>query len=324
MDAQVVHALDRERRRNRKIDQEPEAGSRYAPPAMKAPTSDTLERIAAALAWAEAHLDRRITVADVARRALYSPFHFHRMVSGLTGVPLMELLRRRRLTIAAEALRDADRPILEIALDAGFDSQEAFTRAFKVFGGATPGRYRRDPAAGTVVPTPPLDLLPLEPPGDRTMEPKFLDLPALDLVGLAGRFVVGETEGIPALWMRFVQAWQDAGRPFPRVSYGVCYDESAGSEGEAVPFTYLAAFELEGEPPEGLEVRSVPANRYAVFTHHGPVAAIGETYGWIFGTWLPTSGYRRPDGPDFERYDERFDDEALTGEVDIYVPVAEA
>lgn len=156
------------------------------------------------------------------------------------------------------------------------------------------------------------------------MDPKIVDLPALHVAGLAGRFAVGRTEGIPALWMRFVQAWQGAGRPFPKISYGVCYDESDGAGSEAVPFTYLAAFPLEegADAPEGLEMRTVPANRYAVFTHRGAVRTIGETYDRIFGTWLPSSGYRRAEGPDFERYDERFDDEALTGEVDIYVPVA--
>lgn len=296
---------------------------------MKAPAANTLERIAGALGWAEANLDRRITVADVARRAYYSPFHFHRLFTGLTGGSLMEFLRRRRMTIAAESLRASDRPILEIALDAGFDSQEAFTRAFKTFSGATPGRFRRDPVGAVASATAPLDLSTLELStlrGGSMMEPKFVDLSAFDVVGLAGRFVVGKTEGIPALWGQFIGTWQKAGKAFPDVSYGVCYDESDGTGGEALPFSYLAAFPIgEGlETPTGLERRTLPANQYAVFTHRGPVMEIQKTYADIFGSWLPTSGYRRGEGPDFELYDERFDDKTMSGEVDIYLPVTKS
>ena len=294
---------------------------------MKAPAASTLARIAAALAWAEGHLATRLTVADVARRAHYSPFHFHRLFSGLTGESLMDFLRRRRLTLAARALRDSDRPILEVAFDAGFDSQEAFTRAFKSFSGVTPGRYRRDPDVGAVPSAAPfgLDTLPAL-RGESTMDPKFVDLPAFTVVGLSGRFVVGKTEGIPALWGDLCGRWEQDGCAFPRVSYGLCYDESEGAEGEAVPFTYLAGFASEDaeKTPDGLEMRALPANHYAVFTHQGPVMAIGETYGKIFGTWLPTSGYRRGEGPDFELYDERFDEKTMGGEVDIYLPVVKS
>jgi len=292
---------------------------------MKAPATSTLERIAGALAWAESHLDARITVADVARRAHYSPFHFHRMFSGLTGEPLMDFLRRRRLSLAAHALRASDRTILDIAYDAGFDSQEAFTRAFKSFSGVTPGRYRRDPAAGAVTSTAPFDLATLTAlRGGSTMDPKFVDLPEFTVVGLSGKFVVGKTEGIPALWGDLCGRWERDGCAFPRVSYGLCFDESDGAQGEAVPFSYLAGFAADDveKTPDGLESRSLPANHYAVFTHHGPVMGIGDTYGKIFGTWLPQSGYRRAEGPDFELYDERFDEKTMSGEVDIYLPVA--
>ena len=139
-----------------------------------------------------------------------------------------------------------------------------------------------------------------------------------------GEEVVGKTEGIPRLWTELVGRWQRAKRGFPSISYGVCYDESDGSEGEALPFTYLAAFPMDrdDEAPEGLETRTVPANRYAVFTHRGPVLAIQDTYAAIFGSWLPESGYRRAEGPDFELYDERFDEQTMSGEADIYLPVA--
>ena len=157
------------------------------------------------------------------------------------------------------------------------------------------------------------------------MEPTFVDLPDLHVLGLSGRYTGGHTEGIPDLWVRFVTAWTGLGRQIPEKSYGFCYDEGVGEEGAGkdVPVTYMAAFPVEGpeDAPEGLEARIVPANRYAVFTSKDGVAGIGEMYRYVFETWMPESGYRRGEGPDFELYDDRFDPETMTGEIDIWVPV---
>ncbi len=151
------------------------------------------------------------------------------------------------------------------------------------------------------------------------MEPDFKDLAEFRIVGLAGQFSPGTTAGIPRLWEQFMTIWSGAANACPAVCYGVCF----GGPDPSAPFTYLAAFPEEGlpEPPAGLEIRTIPANRYAVFTHRGPVMQIGATYEAAFANWFPTSGYRRADGPDFELYDERFDPESMGGEVDIYIPV---
>jgi AraC family transcriptional regulator len=294
---------------------------------VNAGASYTLDRLAEAVEYIEAHLDRRLSVADIARRARYSPFHFHRTFSAVVGETVMEYVRGRRLTGAANALRDTDRPILSIAFDAGFDSQEAFTRAFRRRFGTTPGRCRDCRPEIRPFFRAPLTRDALEQHlarnrGEIEMKPKFVELPAFEVVGVSGRFTADKTEGIPVLWDRFVTAWSGAGLPFPTKSYGLCYDEGGGEPQESPPFTYMAAFDRpEGDLPEGMEARTVPANRYAVFTHVGEVHRIKETYRHIFGTWLPASGMARAEGPDFELYDERFDEKTMGGEVDIYVPV---
>ena len=117
-----------------------------------------------------------------------------------------------------------------------------------------------------------------------------------------------------------------AGGAFPNISYGVCYDESEGATDGTMPFTYLAAFPIDDpdHAPEGLETRAIPANHYAVFTHRGPVVRIKDTYEEIYGNWMPKSGYVTAEGPEFELYDERFDEKTMSGEVDIYVPVVKS
>jgi AraC family transcriptional regulator len=77
------------------------------------------------------HLDGPLALDDLAGLAGFSPFHFHRVFRGMTGESVQAHIRRLRLERAAQRLKHGGRSILEIALDAGYDSHEAFTRAFK-------------------------------------------------------------------------------------------------------------------------------------------------------------------------------------------------
>jgi AraC family transcriptional regulator len=88
-------------------------------------------------------------------------------------------------------------------------------------------------------------------------------------------------------------------------------------------FVYVAALPVSqvSDVPEGMVVCNIPKATYALFTHKGAIADIRLTVEYIWGTWVPKSGRELADSPDFELYDERFDPETGTGEVDIYVPV---
>jgi len=89
--------------------------------------------------------DDALTLGRLAAQAGYSEYHFSRKFKEIAGVQLKDYLRGRKLAFALRELRDTDRSILEIAVDYGFSSHEAFTRAFKEVYGLTPGEYRRKP-----------------------------------------------------------------------------------------------------------------------------------------------------------------------------------
>ena len=76
--------------------------------------------------------------------------------------------------------------------------------------------------------------------------------------------------------------------------------------------------------PGGIELLTIPAGLYAVFTHHGPASAGPKTYQYIFGIWIPASGYIIDDRPHFALMDERYKHEAPDSEEDIYIPVKPA
>ncbi|MFN8489825.1 MAG: helix-turn-helix domain-containing protein [Caldilineaceae bacterium] len=91
----------------------------------------------------EAHLTQPLAVEQVAARIGYSRFHFDRLFLATVGDTLASYLRKRRLTEAAREIIHSDKPLLDIALDYQFQSQEAFTRSFKRMFGLSPGAYRR-------------------------------------------------------------------------------------------------------------------------------------------------------------------------------------
>ena len=83
------------------------------------------------LVWLESHLDQPLSLDNVAAKAGYSKWHLQRMFKEVTGHAIGAYIRARRLSKAAVALRLTSRPILDIALQYRFDSQQTFTRAFK-------------------------------------------------------------------------------------------------------------------------------------------------------------------------------------------------
>lgn len=106
--------------------------------------SHQLERIAAVISWVEGRLHEKLDLDTAADAAGYSKFHLHRMFADATGMTLHSYIRRRRLTEAARQLVCSRQPIIEIALAAGYESQQSFAAAFKDMYKRTPLEYRRN------------------------------------------------------------------------------------------------------------------------------------------------------------------------------------
>lgn len=86
-----------------------------------------------------------LTLSALAQEFGYSEYHFSRKFRELSGIQLRDYLRYRKLALAAKRVRDSGNSLLDIALDNGFSSHEAFTRAFKEAYGITPSEYRQNP-----------------------------------------------------------------------------------------------------------------------------------------------------------------------------------
>lgn len=100
------------------------------------------KEIQAALNYIEMNLCEELSLDEIADAAGFSKFYFHRIFQSEVGISVYDYIRKRRLASAASLLLATDIPILDIALTFRFESQEAFTRAFKSVYQLPPGRYR--------------------------------------------------------------------------------------------------------------------------------------------------------------------------------------
>lgn len=281
------------------------------------------DRINRATAYIEANLNRDIKAAEVAREAAYSLFHFHRIFLAATGDTLKAYIRMRQMTRAARRLIETDTGIIDIALDAGFDSQEAFTRAFKKVFGIPPGKYRKQNRHYPSVYKNRFNFdLCLK--GGCDMTPEIKEKKGFKIVGLR-YFGANENNGIPKIWDELLERGGEIRHlDNPKHYYGLCsVPEEGGEPGEQFEYIAGRAVTRLADIPDNMVGREVPAGRYAVFTHTGSLDNLKETYACIYGEWAKTEGVEILSGAyDFEFYSEDFHPSGSeNSKLYIYVPV---
>ena len=269
-----------------------------------------------ALWFVESHLPEAISLDDVAQSSGVSRFHVTRAFGAATGRSVMGYMRARRLSEAARKLSGGAPDILAVALDAGYGSHEAFTRAFRDQFGTTPELVRAQGNLDTLDLVEPIlmdqSFLPsLEPPRFETSRP-FL------IAGLGERYNCETSAGIPMLWQRFGPYVGNIPGEIGDVAYGVCVNgDDAGN------FDYIAGVEVSdfSDLPKQFSRVRVPAQKYAVFAHREHISTIRRTVNTIWNKWLPASGHEVADAPEFERYGPEFDPRSGNGGLEIWIPV---
>jgi len=271
--------------------------------------------IGRAIWYIESHLDRGLSLAEIAAACGVSRYHLARTFMVATGHSVMRYARHRKMSEAAKRLSAGERDILSLALDYGYGSHEAFTRAFQDQFGRPPSTCR----AAALSPTQLLE--PLTMTGHDTPPlpaPRYEEGPRLHLAGLKQSYARDQIAGIPGQWQKFAPYIGAIDGQRGDVCYGVC----AGNDDDD-GMTYMTAVEIaEGaEPPQGLDRLVLAPRRYAVFEHRGHIAEIGRSWNAIFAQWLPRSGRELTGDPEFERYDARFDPATGNGPVEIWIPI---
>lgn len=102
-----------------------------------------LEKVKKAIYYIEKHLNQKLDLDRVAAGVHYSKYHLHRIFTKTVGLTIHDYVQRRQLTEAAKLLVFSDKPIYDIALLGGYESQQAFTSAFSAMYKQTPNEYRK-------------------------------------------------------------------------------------------------------------------------------------------------------------------------------------
>jgi AraC family transcriptional regulator len=236
-----------------------------------------------------------------------------------TGWPVMKYLRARRLSRAARTLAQGAPDILAVALDVGYGSHEAFTRAFRDQFGVPPERVRERASTEGLPLVEPLDLHARERPA--LAPPWLTEGPAVRAVGLPGRHSFDKVIGIPIQWETFMTSYYSQ-IPHRLDGIPIGIQKPADDEGG---FDYICAAEVStfGLVPQDLVRVELPARRYAVFEHRAHVSMLFHTYAAIWNEVLPEHGWALAQAPVLERHLPSFDPGTGEGGLQLWIPLAD-
>ena len=288
-------------------------------PRMKPDTRSFYERaVVHAAERVAASLDDALDLDALAATVNLSPFHFHRIFRGLLGETPLELHRRLRLERAAWALGNGAESITRIAFDAGYETHEAFTRAFRARYSHAPSTFRGLAAMSreACMRGPRTELaarcgLHFSPgvPGHVTlpslvaehrMHVTVVERPQIRAAACRH---TGPYSAISEAFARLHTRAAPAGLLRPGAEMIAIYHDDPETTAEA-DLRSDAALSVPPDAaiPEGLSEIVIPEGRYASTTHTGPYQGLGDAWAQLMGEWLPRSGFRLGPGVSYEVY----------------------
>ena len=277
-----------------------------------------LERMNSAMDYIERNLTGTIDYTQLAQIACCSVYHFQRMFSFISGVALSEYIRRRRLTMAAIELQNKNTKIIDIALKYGYESPEAFSRAFKNMHSVTPTLARN---TGITLKAYPQMTFHLSIKGGFEMNYRIEEKEAFEVFGVVGTIEAHNQETAFLEVPKFcIKCDEDGsvdrinallGRSHDTMLHAALYDYMEDS------FKYMICEYVKDTVsiPKEYERLSVPALTWLIFPADN--CDIPTVWQRIYSEWFPTSDFEQVEGPQFEMYYGKAHN--ATGEV--WIPV---
>lgn len=268
------------------------------------------------------NLDQTFTLEQLSTRAAVSPFHFHRLFSAYTGIPVMQFLTQMKLRRAAYQLKFTMDDILTIALDAGYETPEGFSRAFKKMTGDSPRAYRSNQT--------PLPDLNTHYHRNRHKHMNYtVDIIKTAALNIAIKEHKGAEQLIPLTIKSFIK-WRRENKLSPERSrtFNIYYQDPKSCP----PDEYR--MDIACEIPTGIKINEksmrdhsiqraeIPALTCAKLRHKGPWDHLEAPIRYLYNQWIADNNIELDDYPLFvERvnlYPEVADHQLIT---DIYLPI---
>ena len=267
-----------------------------------------LEDMNNALDYIEMHLKEKTDYEKIAQIAYCSVYHFQRTFTFLTGLTLSEYIRRRKMTLAAFELQNSDIKVIDLAYEYGYESPEAFTRAFQTLHGITPTVAR---SKGACIKAFPRVTFQITIKGVSEMNYRIIEKPAFQVYGIEGIFDVKDGENlkeIPEFWLEKINNGENEklarSAGYPTSINAICqYREMS-----ATTFPYmLCVIKTPLSDTKGYKVVDVPAATWAILSNEPHAIeetsqAIQALNARVYTEWLPTADYEIVEGYEFEMY----------------------
>lgn len=288
--------------------------------------------------YIEAHIDHRFTLDELAGIASFSKFHFSRIFQSMTGEGLFEFILRIRLERSVTLLlMHPEKTVQDIALECGFSDISVFSRNFSQKFGIPPTKYRLEKLSNKNQ----TDSNLLQAPEktsmyfcfetntlkwrtnmkfNKSVEVKTLPEMTVAYVRHIGPYA-GDSELFGKLFGR-LSAWAGPrgllGRPDAK-SIIIYHDDPNVTEPEKLRTSVCVTVPAETKTDGEIGKLVIEEGLFGVGRFELGTADFGEAWGWLYGSWLPESGYQPDDRPCFEMYIGPPNNGIFT--VDICVPL---
>lgn len=276
---------------------------------------DAIQNLNKALAYIEAHLEGEIDFRKAAAIACCSEHQFNRMFSFLSGVGLSEYIRSRRLALAALELQKGGVKVIDIALKYGYQSPEAFSRAFQQMHGIAPSLAKK---SGSGLKAYPPMTFQLTIKGGAEMNFHFAEKEAFTVVGL--RETVDTIGGNfqPEIWNELdKEDFLEKLKKLADTGFAGMLHVNANVTADSRDY-YLGVATTKEIPLE-FTAYTVPAATWVVFKTSGPQPeTMLETWERIYAEWMPSSGYELAEPIEFVR---DLNLSSSSSENEIWIPV---
>ncbi len=287
---------------------------------------DYLEDVVTAIEFIEAHLFEDNLYKEVFNHVHLSKYHFHRIFLASTYHTLGGYIKKRRFTVIANLVSGSEKKIVDIALACGYESHEAFTRAFKSYFQMAPYAYRKRKRENPL-----LLLKPMERELIESIQGKYLFVPKIEricgvnLKGYGFETTLNDHQ-LEAYWgnlFRFIEENQI--QTLDQYGYTIWLDENKDPSGLSNDENYRAfiGINLAGQGIEHLDSYALEPGEYAVFRIEEEFEYIHEVYRYIYFQWLKKSNYELREGYVMERYSPDFSYINHSGCMWIMIPVQE-
>lgn len=288
---------------------------------------EALHLLRQAIDYMEEHLTDTLEIEDIAQAALSSRYHFQRMFHVLTGFTVTEYIRNRRLTLAAEDLAGTDCRVIDAALKYGYESPEAFAKAFQRLHGVTPSAAKKRDVKLKAFSRISFHI---EIKGECELNYRLVEELESTVIGKSIVIYADPFKEIPPFGD---QIWNDGthdrineivGRRFRNLLYGYLYDfQEDGTK------RYMMGFDLPAgvEAPPEFDLLHVPARTYAVFESRETLTEepdsgleIQNVWRRIYSEWFPSTNFEQVEGPCIEKY--YWVNEQMTESIcEVWIPV---